>query len=127
MKTNKLLLTASLLLLTGCASIVSGTTQTINVSTTPAGARCELVREGKVFATIASTPGSVEVDRLKHDITINCSAPGYQTSTYINESGAAGATFGNIILGGGIGWAVDSARGADNSYDENVHINLTKL
>jgi len=28
--------------------------------------------------------------------------------------------FENIILGGGIGWAADSASGADNKYDSPV-------
>lgn len=34
------------------------------------------------------------------------------------------ATWGNIILGGGIGWAVDSASGADNKYAEYVNISM---
>ena len=29
-----------------------------------------------------------------------------------------------IILGGGIGWAIDSARGADNKYDSPINITL---
>jgi hypothetical protein len=49
---------------------------------------------------------------------------GYQMATYYNHSGAAGATFGNIILGGGIGWAIDSATGSDNKYESPVNITL---
>ena len=52
------------------------------------------------------------------------SGPGYQKATYHNKSGAAAATFGNIVLGGGIGWAVDSASGADNKYTSPVNITL---
>lgn len=53
-----------------------------------------------------------------------CNKQGYQEATYLNHSGAAGATFGNIVLGGGIGWAIDSASGADNKYDGVVNMTL---
>jgi hypothetical protein len=45
----------------------------------------------------------------------------------MNKSGAAGATFGNIVLGGGIGWAIDSATGSDNKYDSPVNLSLVPL
>lgn len=123
---KKILLLTSALILSNCASIASGTDQTITVNTTPEDAKCRFIREGRIIGEIGSTPGSVLVERLKHDITVECSKPGYQTATFINESGSEGATFGNIILGGGIGWAIDSASGADNSYDEIMNITLTK-
>jgi len=45
---------------------------------------------------------------------------------YLNHSGAAGATFGNIVAGGLIGWGVDSATGSDNKYDSPVNITLPR-
>ena len=33
----------------------------------------------------------------------------------------------NIILGGGIGWAIDSASGADNKYTSPVNLTLVPL
>lgn len=120
------LLLIPMLALSACASIVEGTKQNINVNTTPEGARCSLIREGSVIATVESTPGSVMVDKLKHDITVECIKDGYEKSVFINESGAEGATFGNILAGGVIGWGIDSATGADNKYNENVHINMVK-
>lgn len=122
----KLLILSSLLLLSGCASIVSGTTQTLTINTTPAGANCELEREGIVIGRVAPTPGSVLVQKTKHNIAVTCSKSGYQTAKFINKSGSEGATWGNIVLGGGIGWAVDSAAGADNHYDDIMNITLTK-
>lgn len=44
-----------------------------------------------------------------------------------NPAIAAGATFGNIVLGGGIGWAIDSASGADNKYTSPVNITLVPV
>jgi hypothetical protein len=44
----------------------------------------------------------------------------------MNKSSSAGATFGNIVAGGLIGWGVDSATGSDNKYDSPVNITLSK-
>lgn len=111
--------------LSGCASIVSGTSQEIKVVTNPPGASCALEREGGVIARVEQTPGGVTIKKTKHDITLKCNKEGYQEATYLNHSGAEGATFGNMVLGGGIGWAIDSASGADNKYDGVVNLTLT--
>ena len=76
---------------------------------------------------MTNTPGGVTIKKTKHDITLKCSKDGYQEATYLNHSGAAGATFGNIILGGGIGWAIDSASGSDNKYDGVVNVTLVPV
>jgi hypothetical protein len=110
--------------LSGCSSVIEGTSQEILVNTNPSGANCEFVRQGNVIARVTQTPGGATIKKTKHDITLKCQKDGYQEATYLNHSGAAGATFGNIILGGGIGWAIDSASGADNKYDGVVNITL---
>jgi hypothetical protein len=117
----------ALLALGACSSIVSGTTQQVMVNTNPAGADCGLFRQGTRIGTVQNTPGSALVDKTKHDITIICVKPGYEQVTHFNKSGVEGATFGNIILGGGIGWAIDSASGADNKYESPVNISLVPL
>jgi hypothetical protein len=114
------------LTLTGCSSVIEGRSQEIMVNTTPAGASCTLLRHDETLGTINPTPGSLYIEKTKYDITITCNKKGYETATYLNHSGVAGATVGNIILGGGIGWAVDSATGADNKYDTPVNISLSK-
>lgn len=119
---NKFTAFALLLLVSGCSSIIEGTSQEIVINTNPPGADCSLIREGISIAHVNPTPSAATIKKTKHDITIECELEGYQKATYFNNSGAAGATFGNIILGGGIGWAVDSAAGADNKYDSPVNI-----
>jgi hypothetical protein len=94
------------------------------VNTNPNGADCGLYRQNMRIATVQNAPGSALIEKTKHDIWIVCVKPGYQMATFYNHSGAAGATFGNIILGGGIGWAIDSASGADNKYESPVNITL---
>jgi len=110
--------------LPGCATIVEGTSQQIVVNTNPSGADCGLYRQGIKIGTVVSAPGSALVDKTKHDIWVVCVKEGYQQATYLNHSGVAGGTFGNIVLGGGVGWAIDSAAGADNKYDSPVNLSL---
>ena len=76
------------------------------------------------IAHVNPTPGAATIKKTKHDMKIICKKAGYQDATYLNHSGVAGATVGNVILGGGIGWAIDSASGADNKYDSPVNITL---
>ncbi len=112
------------LLLAGCSSIIEGTTQEVFVNTNPDGAACDFLREGQRIARVDPTPGAATIKKTKHDIVIECTLAGYQKATYHNKSDAAQATFGNIVLGGGIGWAIDSASGADNKYTSPVNITL---
>jgi hypothetical protein len=94
------------------------------VNTNPPGADCALLRQDVPIARINPTPGAATIEKTKYDITVSCEKEGFEKATYLNHSGAAGATFGNIILGGGIGWAIDSASGADNKYDSPVNVTL---
>lgn len=111
-------------ILSACSSIIEGSTQEITINTNPAGANCSVERQGVSIGRVDPTPGSVTIKKTKYDITVRCVKSGYQEATFLNHSGAAGATVGNIILGGGIGWAVDSASGADNKYETPINMTL---
>ncbi|MEI7609998.1 MAG: hypothetical protein WCJ64_21660 [Rhodospirillaceae bacterium] len=107
-----------------CSSIIDGTTQEIVINTNPPGADCALNRKGIPVARVNPTPGAATIKKTKNDIVVICTKAGYQPASYINRSGSAGATFGNIVAGGLIGWGIDSASGADNKYDSPVTITL---
>lgn len=113
--------------LAACASVVDGTTQNITVKTDPAGASCELLRENLTVAVVNPTPGTVNVSKDADDITIVCDKEDFQTAKTTITSKFTGATFGNIILGGGIGILVDAASGANNRYPENVDMLMTPV
>jgi len=110
--------------LANCASILSGTTQEVVVNTNPPGADCVLNRLDESIGSVNPTPGGVTIQKTKEDITIVCNLEGYQEATHLSNSGIQASTWGNIVLGGPVGWAVDSARGADNYYDTPVNITL---
>lgn len=123
---KKFILLAAVSALAGCSSIIEGTSQELLINTTPEGANCALEREGQVIGRVSETPGGITVKKSKHDITVICTKKGYETAKFFNKSDVAGATVGNIILGGGIGWAIDSANGADNKYTTPMNITLSK-
>ena len=108
--------------LAGCGTITQGTSQNITITSTPPGGHCDLTRKGEHVATLDRTPGTVKVDKTKNDILLTCSLAGYQDASANLESGYGAGTFGNIILGGGIGWAIDSATGADNKYPSSAQV-----
>lgn len=110
--------------LAGCGTITQGTSQNITITSTPPGGHCDLTRKGEHVATLDATPGTVKVDKTKNDILLTCKLVGYQDASANLESGYGAGTFGNIILGGGIGWAIDSATGADNKYPSSAAVHF---
>ena len=109
--------------LSGCATIVDGSSQSVSVSTSPVqGAACTLTNsEGTWYLT---SPGSVQVHKTKNDLTVTCTKDGYQPGSQVAVSKFGGATFGNIVAGGGIGAIVDAASGANYYYDSPVIVPL---
>ncbi len=129
MKTLTLISLASLSVsLMACSSVIEGHAQQIQINTSPPGATCQLNRMGEVIGTVGPTPSALMIEKTKYDLTIKCTKQGYEEGTYLNHSGAAAATVGNILFGtlGPIGWGIDSASGADNKYDTPVNITLPK-
>lgn len=105
-----------------CSSIVEGSTQTITVVTDPPGANCTLNRAGQVIGVANPTPASVVIDKSKNDISVLCEMDEHFDGASSVESEFAGATLGNILLGGGIGVAIDAASGAMNKYPTSVTV-----
>src|SRR5579863_8977016 len=118
----------TVLMLSGCVSILEGTAQQITVNTTPSEATCDFQREGASIGTIVKTPGSLVVRKNKYDITIRCNKPGYQEASYLNHSGVSAAIAANVVVDvlftAGIASIVDSANGADNKYESVVNLVL---
>ena len=120
------LLALALVPMAACSSIIEGTSQTLSFNSNPSGADCTLMRNGQAIGAVR-TPGGLTVKKTKHDISVTCRKEGYQDSTAFLNSDVAGATVGNVILGGGIGWAIDSASGADNKYTEHTTVTLVPV
>lgn len=113
-------------LLPACATIVEGTSDTVTISTTPSGATCMVERAGERIAAVPSTPGSVRIDKSRHDLSVTCSREGYRTATVAASPRFTGTTFGNLLVGGVIGVAVDAASGANSRYPSDVRLELAE-
>lgn len=114
-------------LLSACATIVNGSSQTVTVSTTPPGATCTVDRVGARIGAVAQTPGSVRLDKSKNDLSVTCSKPGFQTATVSKAPSFGGATFANILLGvvgGPVAVMVDAASGANYEYPGDIRLDL---
>jgi len=109
------------LALGACASITSGTQQAIFVETPLLnGAVCKLTDSKKGSWYLPASPGSVSVLKGDGPMNIVCDKDGYVTGVISVDEDMAGATLGNIILGGGIGIFVDAATGAAQKYPDKV-------
>ena len=116
----------SVLALSGCATLIEGSSQSIAVTTPPTdGAKCVLTStEGTYFVT---TPGNVQVHKTKNDIQAECDHDGFAHASQTIAPHFNGATLGNVIAGGGIGIVVDAASGADFNYPDSVAITMNPL
>jgi len=107
---------------TGCATITTGTDQSVTVMTEKdvAGASCELSdsRGGKWF--VNNTPGTVSVHKGDGPMTVICRKQGYLDTILSVEETVAGATLGNVILGGGVGIIVDAMSGSAQRYPDQI-------
>ena len=92
--------------LCGCATIVSGTTQKLNVTTQPSEAIA------KVDNNLSSKTPAVFTLERKYDHTIEISKEGYKTATVLIKRTFNGMATGNILIGGIIGGGIDAASGA---------------
>jgi hypothetical protein len=106
-----------------CASIVSDAETVTYISTQPEGARCELYgRHG--YERIVTTPESVTLHANAAPITVVCRREGYKVGSAELQTTTDGWVLGNILFGGMIGMAVDTAGGAGKDYQERMSIVL---
>ena len=117
-----LLALITLTIVSGCATVVKGTTQTIPVNSDPTGA--EVVVNNNVLGI---TPTEIKLKRKKdHQIMIR--KEGYNSVTMPILKSVGGAVWGNILAGGLIGWGVDATSGAQyNLSPETIYVTLRPM
>jgi hypothetical protein len=106
---------AASILLSGCASCFQGTREEIMVTSDVPNAKVSL-NDGMS----GTTPYTAKVAR-DEDLTINVSAPGYQSSTITDVSHASwGYVVADIFLTGLIGLGIDGIDGAMFGHDQTM-------
>lgn len=114
----------------GCASVTTGSRQTLLVQTSNdtgplEDASCSLTSDKGSWQV--QTPGTVSVDLSYQDLHARCSAPGHATAVRSYASTTKPMTFGNVLVGGLIGATVDISSGAAYQYPNVLSIELTRL
>ena len=115
----------SLGVLSGCASITQGTSQTIIFNLEPKETVCVVSRDGDgQLGTVTTKNNTVTVSKDKDDILVSCKAPGHKSSTVrlVSSTQTAGVV-GGVFLDLGI---VDMATGAMWKYPESTNIALER-
>lgn len=104
----------------GCASIVSGTSQKVTFNSNPTGAKV-ITDTGLTLIT----PSTATLPKGK-SISVKCEKEGYESQTQVIGTSFDGWFLGNIFFGGLIGMIIDAADGAMMKLDrDNVNFNLT--
>tara|TARA_B100000925_G_scaffold158669_1_gene119143 strand:- start:214 stop:600 length:387 start_codon:yes stop_codon:yes gene_type:complete len=113
------------LVMTSCATITGDRSQAIQVTSNVESAICSLTNtEGQ---WTVETPGSVIVARDSGNLLVNCKKKGYKPATVSIESYHTNAsTWGNVVLGGGIGYIIDRNTGAAFYYPDTINVALEK-
>ena len=119
-------------ILSGCATIISGTTDKATINSAPIGATFIMKDQNGKPVNNGTTPMTVLLERGEfifdgQTYTIDFSAPGYLSQTYILDSTLNPWYLGNILFGGALGMLIiDPATGAMWDFPSDVNVTLTK-
>jgi len=102
---RSMFLCALALLAVGCASVINGTTQEVGLRSLPPGATVS------VSGRSATTPAKLKLAR-NQDHTATFTLGGFPEQQAHLKQKLDGAFYGNLLLGGIIGMAVDMGKGA---------------
>ena len=107
----------SAVMFSGCATILNGEHQKINVTSTPSH------QEIIIGSQTVVTPSIVDIKRSNEDLVVKSSKCGDQKllASKINP-----VFFVNILSGGAFGSTTDYATGSMWKYDENIHLDCKK-
>ena len=125
---------ASLVLITGCASIVSKSQWPVTVQSNPTGAKCVISKANGVMMHTGETPMTVTLSSSQGffsaaDYKVNCQKEGFSSAESKLEGTISGWYLGgNLLFGGLIGYLiVDPATGAMWKLDETMTVNLLQM
>ncbi|MBX3597122.1 MAG: translation initiation factor 2 [Rhizobiaceae bacterium] len=113
-------------LVSGCGTIVRGTTEKVTVITEPSGAAITT----SIGPACPSSPCTFDISRSA-EFTVYADKPGYKrgeasVGTKLTGQGAAGFA-GNVLAGGVVGMGVDAVTGASlDHYPNPVKIELER-
>ncbi len=123
----KLAFPVALISLAGCATVFTGTTQSVHIQAVESmshnvipGARCTVIDGQGAEISVDGNPGSVILTKGKGALNVRCVKPGYvQKQVGVGQSFNAW-TIVNVLFWPGI--LVDAATGAIQKYPSHITV-----
>jgi hypothetical protein len=123
-----IIICACVFTLNGCATVVNGTKQQIQIKTPPTqNAKCKISNSRGTWL-LNNTPGTISVYRAKNpkdQLAIICSKDGYVPAKKIVKSHVSGAAFVDCALGA-IPLLIDGGSNAAYSYPSEIAVPMHK-
>ena len=117
---NLVLSATTILLMSGCASIMTADEQSIKVTSSNNKPTTVTIDDKTVV-----TPGTVVVLRDGKDKVAQSSDDGCDNVTLVKKN-VTPVFFGNIVIGGVLGSTTDASTGKMWDYEDSVEVNCTK-
>ncbi|MEM7060159.1 MAG: hypothetical protein AAF557_21465 [Pseudomonadota bacterium] len=124
MKTLSVLLAA--LALGGCATIVDGRYQNIELTSNAPDATCGITQNGVQIVEPQAVPATHSIRRRSGDLIVSCEAPGHQPTTKALVAGRNALSVAGHLPGVLLGAGADAALGGLAEYQEAAYIYLVK-
>ena len=120
---NILYVLAATIVLANCSTITTGTQQSVFIDTPKVtGATCHLTDSKSGTWDLLTTPGSISVLKGDGPMNVVCNKAGYESGITSVDETLVGATLGNILIGGGVGFLIDAASGAAQEYPSKITV-----
>lgn len=117
---------ACALSVSACASIVGGRYEKVHVEARndDQSVQANCIVSNGVSQVSVTTPATARVHRSSYDLNVVCLKDGKEVSQQTFDSGIHGIVWGNFILGGALGIAIDFYNGAARDYPDQVTMQL---
>lgn len=120
--TVSLLVISLSIILAGCATIISGSKQSVKIYSTPSDATVSINN-----VVVGNTPLTKDISRKEKSVSIKIELDGYETYTTSLERKFNAWFLGNIIFGGIIGIIIDPITGAIYKFEpKEINAKLTE-
>lgn len=128
-----LLIVATTLLLTSCATLISGTNQNINIKAVDiatneglSGVICNVnTTKGAGYNVELDTHPLISIEKDQGMLQFNCKKAGYKQLSVMSTQSFDGATLANILFWPG--FIVDASTGSMKKYPSNIMISMKKI
>jgi len=124
--TFKLSYITVILLVGGCASVVVGRYQSIQIAADcngiPVEASCSLRNENGSWKT--NTPNNIIIQKGFGDLSITCNSQSFDTHVAYYKSSSTFTNYANAVFGGVVGFVVDTNNGAGFNYPEKINFSV---